>query len=63
MRGRFLRIVLRQLAQQPRRNRFRIGALLLLWEVSNFSGYLYGAIHRWLIPAEGVNRSEKGKNV
>jgi hypothetical protein len=46
MRRRFLRIVLRQLAQQPVRNRLRIGALLLLWEVLNLSGYLYGATHR-----------------
>jgi len=46
MRGRFLGIVLRQLARQPVRSRLRIGALLLLWEVSNLSGYLYGAIRR-----------------
>ncbi|MGD2128218.1 MAG: glycosyltransferase [Lysobacterales bacterium] len=44
MRGRFLGIVLRQLARHPVRNRLRIGALLLLWELSNFAGYLYGAI-------------------
>lgn len=43
--GRFLRSVDRGFAERPRAGRLRLSGLLLLWQLVNLAGYLYGAAH------------------
>ena len=45
--ARFLRSVSQGLAQQPRAGRLRLAGLLLLWQLANLAGYLYGAARSW----------------